>query len=91
MKIQWKQNKHVWFVTWGEEEEEEGGVEEEEEEEEVIQWGTVPPGFPCAELLPCAVLHDLCESAEQDLMGSLKHSHMEYRKLFTVHTATLRL
>lgn len=64
---------------------------EEEEEEEVIQWGTVPPGFPCAELLPCAVLHDLCESAEQDLMGSLKHSHMEYRKLFTVHTATLRL
>lgn len=51
----------------------------------------MPPGFPCAELLPCAVLHDLYGSAEQDLTGSLKHSHMEYRKLFTVHTATLRL
>lgn len=51
----------------------------------------MPPGFSCAELLPCAVLHDLYGSAEQDLMGSLKHSHMEYQKLFTVHTTTLRL
>lgn len=47
-------------------------------EEEEVQWGTVPPGFPCAELLPCAVLHDLYGSVEQDLMGSLKHSHMEH-------------
>lgn len=32
----------------------------------------MPPGFPCAELLPCAVLHDLYGSAEQDLTGLLK-------------------
>lgn len=60
-------------------------------EKEAIQWGTVPPGFPCAELLPCAILRDLYGSAEQDLTDSWKHSHMEYWNLFTVHTATLRL
>lgn len=51
----------------------------------------MPPGFPCAELLPCDVLHALYGSAAQDLMGYLKQSHMEYQKLFTVQTATLRL
>lgn len=30
-------------------------------------------------------------SAEQDVMGSYKHSFMEKQKLFTVHTDTLRL
>lgn len=51
----------------------------------------MPPGFPCAELLPCDVLHALYGSAAQDLMGYLKQSHMEYQKLFTVQTTTLRL
>lgn len=30
-------------------------------------------------------------SAEQDVMGSYKHSLMENQKLFTAHTAPLRL
>ena len=74
-KYKWEQKKHVWFVTWGKWAAEEKNKLDNSPsflEEEAIRWGTVPPGFPCAELLPCAVLHDLYGSAEQDLMGSFK-------------------